>query len=237
MNRKLLVISVVLAVSFIFSDSSQAETVNTTADLQNNKTALAYIDSLQMLESMYRLGIEEDRKFGLHQDCKSKYLIRPVSAVVLKPIEFSEGKQHPTKGVWLSRYQLERCGDSKNYNALIFASLNGEAPILRSFHAGSSNASPVLIQDALRSAVPIAVTQSGLKDCKTALVFDMRVTESSHNVVEGKKAFKGVWNELWTFSMCGQMIDVAMTFIPDATGGGTSFTASPAKPKSITDKP
>src|SRR3990170_3723445 len=141
MNRKLLVISVVLAVSFIFSDSSQAETVNTTADLQNNKTALAYIDSLQMLESMYRLGIEEDRKFGLHQDCK------------------------------------------------------------------------------------------------TALVFDMRVTESSHNVVEGKKAFKGVWNELWTFSMCGQMIDVAMTFIPDATGGGTSFTASPAKPKSITDKP
>lgn len=237
LNRKLFVISVVLAVSFIFSDSSQAETVNTTADLQNNKTALAYIYSIPLLESMYQLGIEEDRKFGLHQDCKSKYLIRPVSTVVLKPIEFSEGKQHATKGVWLSRYQLGRCGDSKIYNTLFLANLNGEAPLPRSFHAGSTNASPVLIEDALRSAVPIAVVQSGLKDCKTALVFDMRVIEPSHDVVDGEKTFKGVWNELWTFSMCGQMIDVAMTFIPDATGGGTSFMASPAKPKSVTVKP
>lgn len=237
MNRRLFVISVVLAVPFIFSNSSQAETVNTTADLQNNKTALAYIYSTPMLESMYRLGVEEDRKFGLHQDCKSKYLTRPVSAVVLKPIEFPEGKQHPTKGVWLTRYQLERCGDSKIYNALFLSSLNGEAPLPRSFHAGSTIASPVLIQDALRSVVPIAVAQSGLKDCKTALVFDMRVIEPPHNVVEGEKTLKGVWNELWTFSMCGQMIDVAMTFLPDATGGGTSFTASPAKPKSVTVKP
>lgn len=238
MNRKtLMTFSAALAASLILSGLSQAETVNTTVELRNNKPAVAYVFSRSMLETMYRLGVEEDKKFGLQSECKSQYRVKPFSAVVLKPIEFPEGKQHPTNGVWLSRYQLERCGDSKFYNALFFANSNGEAPMPKSFYPGSTNAGPVLVKDAMMSAASGAMVRSGLKDCKSADVFDMRVTEPAHNVVEGDKTFKGVWNEIWTFRMCGQMIDVAMTFIPDANGGGTTFTSGPVKPDGTAAKP
>ena len=236
-GKTLTMFAAAFAASLMLPGISEAETVNSTAELLNNKTAVAYVFSRSMLETMYRLGVGEDKKFGLQADCKSQYQVKPFSAVVMKPIEFPEGKQHPTKGVWLTRYQLERCGDSKFYNALFLANLNGEAPIPKAFYPGSTNAGPVLVGDAMMSAVRGAMARSGLKDCKKADVFDMRVTESAHNVVEGDKTFKGVWNETWTFRMCGQMVDVAMTFIPDANGGGTTFTSGPVKPEGSAVKP
>lgn len=236
-KRSLMAFVAAFAASLMFPSMSKAETVNTTADLLNNKMAIAYVFSRPMLETMYQLGIEEDKKFDLQVDCKSQYQVRPFSAVVMKPMEFPEGKQHPTKGIWLTRYQLLRCGDAKFYNALFLANTNGEAPMPKAFYPGSTNAGPVLVGDAMMSAVTGALARSGLKDCKKADVFDMRVTEPAHNVVEGEKIFKGVWNEIWTFRMCGQMIDVAMTFIPDANGGGTTFTSGPIKPEPAAVKP
>lgn len=238
MNRKLLVISAAaMATVFMFVGSLHAETVNTSADLQNNKKTATYLYSRPMLEAMYRQGVELDKKYGLQLDCKSQYSIKPVNTVVLSPIDFPDDKQHPTKGVWKFRYQFERCGDSKIYNALFIANSNGEAPTLRAFYPGSTNASPVLIKDAMLSAIMGATVRSGLKDCKDIDVLDMRVTEPAHDIVEGDKTFKGVWNEIWAFRMCGQAIDVAMTFIPDANGGGTTFTTGPAKAGNATAKP
>jgi hypothetical protein len=230
MNGKLLVIlAATMACSFMFLGSSHAETVNTSVDLQNNKKTATYLYSRPMLEAMYRQGVELDKKYGLQLDCKSQYNIKPVNTVVLSPIDFPDDKQHPTKGVWKFRYQLERCGDSKIYNALFIANSNGEAPTLRAFYPGSTNASPVLIKDAMLPAIMGAVVRSGLKDCKDVDVFDMRVTEPAHDVVEGDKTFKGVWKETWIFKTCGQMIDVPIRFTPDANGGGTTFTTDSAK--------
>lgn len=216
---------------------SQAETINTTAELNTSKTAITYVFSRPMLETMYRFGVAEDKKFGLQPDCTSQYLVKPFSAVVLKPMEFPEGKPHPTKGVWLTRYQLERCGDAKFYNVLFLANANGDAPLARAYHPGSTHAGPVLVGDAIRSAAASAAMRAGLKDCKKADVFDMRVTEAAHDVTSAGTTFKGVWNEIWTFRMCGQMVDVAMTFIPDANGGGTSFTSGPVTPQAAVVKP
>ena len=238
MNAKTFVATAIaIAGSLLPHSFARADTVNTTAELLNNKVAVAYVFSRSLLEAMYRLGIEEDKKFGLQSDCKSQYQVKPFSSIVLKPIEFPEGKQHPVKGVWLTRYQLERCGDSKFYNALFLANTNGETPLPRAFYAGSTHAGPRLVEDAMASAVSGAQVRSGLKGCKTADVFDMRVTQPAHNVVEGEKAIKGVWNEIWTFRMCGQMIDVAMTFIPDSNGGGTSYFSGPVKPDGPPVKP
>src|ERR1035438_2342591 len=94
MNRKTLTtFAAAVAASLMFPSFSEAETVNTTADLLNNKTAVAYVFSPSMLETMYRLGVQEDKKFGLQSNCRSQYHVKPISAVVLKPIEFPEGKQ------------------------------------------------------------------------------------------------------------------------------------------------
>jgi hypothetical protein len=190
-----------------------------------------------MLEAMHRLGIEEDKKFGLQSECTSQYKTIALNVWLLQPMEFPEGKQHPTKGVWKSSYQLERCGVSKLYNALFIANSHGDLPMPSAYYPGETNASPQLVQDAMVGAVAVANVRSGFKDCKTFYVFDMRVTAPAHNVIEGAKTFLGVWNEAWTISVCGTMVDVAMTFIPDDWGGGTTWVIEKVQMGDTTGKP
>lgn len=221
----------------VLAATTYAETVNTIADLPKNKRTVAYIYARPMQEVMYRLAVEQDKKFGLQQDCKSQYRVEPYSIAVLSPIDFPDDKQHPIKGVWNFRYQIQRCGESKFYNVLFIASGNGEAPTTPpAYYPGATNAGPLLIKDAMLSALPSALLKSGLKDCKEIDVFDMRVTEKAHDVTDGGKTLRGVWDEIWTFRLCGKMVDVAITFIPDATGGGTSFVVAPIKPNDTTGK-
>lgn len=222
----------------VLSTASHAEMVNTNTDLLNNKKTAVYIYARPMVEAMYKLAVEQDKKFGLQQNCKSEYKVAPFSIAILSPIDFPENKQHPTQGVWNFRYQLQRCGESKVYNTLFFANSSGEtAPTPRAYYPGKSNASPLLIKDAMRSAVPSGLIKSGQKDCKEFDVFDMNIKEPTHNVVKGDKTLKGVWSETWTFGMCGEMVDVLITFVPDDTGGGTSFTITLPKPNNTTAKP
>jgi hypothetical protein len=228
MNRKLLLLSVA-AMLISFPLSSRAETVSTTADLQSHRKTAAYLFSRPMLETMYRRGLEQDRKLGLQADCKSQYRVKPFVSLVLSPIDFPDGKPHPTQGAWFSRYRFERCGDAKLYNVLFVANRNGTAPTARAYYPGSTIASPELVNDAMPSVIAGALVRSGRRDCKEIDVFDMRVTEATHNVAEGNGTLKDVWSETWTFRMCGQMNDVAVTFISDANGGGTTFTSGPVK--------
>ena len=200
-----------------------AETVNTIADLPNNKRTVSYIYSHTMQEWLYRLGVQQDKKFGLQKECKSEYRVEPYSISILQPIDFPDDKPHPLKGVWNFRYQLQRCGESKFYNAIFVAAGNGDTPPTpRAYYPGASSASPILVKDTMLGALPSAMMKAELKDCKEIDVFDMRVTKPPHDVADGEKMFKGVWNESWTFRLCGQMVDVGVSFIPDTTGGGTT---------------
>lgn len=231
MNKPSFVLTIAIKSILVLSAASHAETVNTIADLANNKKTSAYIYTQPMQDILYRAAVEQDKKFGLQQDCKSQYKVDPYSIAILQPIDFQDDKQHPTKGIWNFRYQIQRCGDSKFYNVLFIASGNGDTPpTSRAYYPGTTSAGPLLVRDAMSSALPSALLRSGLKDCKDMDVFDMRVTEKAHDVTEGDKTITGVWSEVWTFRLCGQMADVAITFIPDATGGGTSFVVGPAKP-------
>jgi len=210
---------------------AHAETVNTIADLPNNKRTVAYMYARPMQEWLYRLGVEQDKKFGLQQECKSQYRVEPYSVSVLQPIDFPDDKQHPVKGIWNFRYQLQRCGESKFYNAIFIASGNGETPPApRAYYPGATNAGPILVKDAMPGALTSALVKADLKDCKDIDVFDMRVTEAAHDVADGDKTLKGVWNETWTFRLCGKMVDIGISFIPDATGGGTRYVTAPVKP-------
>lgn len=226
------------AASFLLSGSPCAETVNETADLLNNRKTAAYIHSEPMFKIMHRLGIEQDKKYGLQQDCKTPYQVKPFSTSVFVPIEFPDDKSNPVKGIWQLRYQLERCGESKFYNALFIANPNGEAPAPRAYYPGSTNAGPVLIKDAMMGALTSAIVQSGTasRECKDIDVFDMKVTEPSHDVAEGDKTLKNVWKEKWTFRLCGQMVDSEMTFIP-SPNGGTRYVVGPANAGSAPNRP
>jgi hypothetical protein len=228
MNGKLLLLLTV-AMLVAFPASSRAETVNTTADLQSHQKTAAYLFSGPMLDVMRRLGLQQDKKFGLQQDCISQRSVQPVSSLILSPIDFPDDAPHPTQGAWFLRYQFERCGEAKLYNVLFVANRDGTVPTARTYYPGATIASPDLVNDAMPSVVSGMLARSGLKNCNKIDVFDMRVTDPTHNIVEGSKIFKDVWSETWTFRMCGKMNDVAVTFIPDANGG-TTFTSGPITP-------
>jgi hypothetical protein len=204
-----------------------AETVNATNDLLQSPKTAAYMYARPMMENMYRLGVAQDRKFGLQTECKTQYQVKPVSISVLAPIEFPDDKPHPSKGVWNFRYQFERCGEGKVYNAIHLAADNGQAPAVRPYYPGTSNANLVLIKDAMTAALVGAMVRSGLKDCKEIDVFDMKVSEPPHDVTDGGKTLKGVWTEAWTFRLCGQLVEVPMVFTPNPTTGGTNYSTGP----------
>ncbi|HEY8084902.1 MAG TPA: hypothetical protein VIE69_04795 [Methylophilaceae bacterium] len=212
------------AMLFIFTAQSYAETVNATGELANNSKTMSYITGSQTsFNAVRQLGIAQDHKLGLQLDCKTEYKVKPVSAAVLAPINFPDSQQNPVSGVWSLRYELQRCGESKIYNAIFVANADGSAPTPHPFYPGTSYSSPILIKDAMRSALPSAMIKSGDRQCKDLDMLDMRVTQEPHDVIEGDKTSKGVWNETWTFLLCGKPVDTDITFVPDATGGGTSF--------------
>jgi len=208
-----------------------AETVNTIADLSSNKRTTAYIHSRPIMNAMYKLAIEQDKIFGLQQDCKEQYKVEPYGITILMPIIFPDDKQNPTRGAWNFRYQVHRCGESKFYNALFISYSDGTIyPNARATHPGSTNAAPLLVKDAMLSATAAAMSKAGLsvKDCKEIDVFDMRVTSKPGAVTDGVSGTTGAWDEIWTFRLCGQMADIQISFVPDPNGRGTAFSIQTA---------
>ena len=178
-------------------------------------------------DRLVKLGIEDDRKLGLQTSCQSEYRIAPLSLQVVSPAEFTEGKTDPVKGSWLIRYRLERCGESKVYNAL-FVAQDGDVPAIRSFYPGSTKANANLLNDAMPAALTLALGVSTPRSCKTPYVFDMQVKTPTQDIAKSGTIAKGTWEEMWTFSLCGELIDVPMTFTPDADGSGASFRSGKA---------
>lgn len=216
--------STAIAAVLMLVGHSHAEVVNTSADVPGSTRLAAYIVSRPNQEILYRLGVEQDRKFRLQIDCKSQFVAKPMGVTVLSPIEIPDDKLIPIKGVWIVRYMLSRCGDSKIYNALFAANGEGGTPKYQAYFPGSTNAHPVLIRDALVSATANAMFRSEPKGCRTADVLDMRVTQPAHNIRDGELELKGVWGETWTFITCNQTVDVPITFAPNANGIGTSIS-------------
>jgi hypothetical protein len=210
------------AVLLVFlSFTATAEKFTSSTELISSAKAKAYVTSPSMMQIYYQLGIAQDKKFGIQTDCKTNYDVQPLFPVVISPIDFPEDKQNPTTGTWFMRYDLKRCGEAKTYSAIFLANADGSIPKSQPYYPGSTGASALLIKDTMMGAIPYALTLSENKDCKNINIFDMRITETPHNVVEGDKTFKGVWSEAWTFKVCGQQIDVPISFIPDANGGTT----------------
>lgn len=231
MKKMCCLIAVVIAVGlFVFTASSFAERVNPGEDFRYARRTEAYINAQPMSEILYRMAVEQDKKFGLQPHCKSQYQVRPLGTIILAPIDFPDDRPHPTEGIWNFRYQIERCGAAKIYNTLFIATDNGEAPTPQVYYPGTTNADPLLIKDAMLSALVVAATDPNLKDCREIDVFDMQVTKAPHVVTEGNQVVSGVWSEDWTFRMCGQLATVGITFTPDQKNGGTTFSINPPNP-------
>ncbi|WP_191156198.1 hypothetical protein [Pelovirga terrestris] len=220
----------IVGVVFVFTAGSFAERVNPGEDFRYARRTEAYINAQPMFEILYRMALEQDKKFGLQPHCNSQYQVKPLGTIILSPINFPDDRPHPTEGIWNYRYQIERCGEAKIYNTLFIATDNGEAPTPRIYYPGTTSADPLLIKDAMLSALVVATaTDPHLKDCREIDVFDMQVTKAPHTVTEENRGVSGGWSEDWTFRMCGQLATVGITFTPDQKNGGTTFSINPSK--------
>jgi hypothetical protein len=179
--------------------------------------------SRPLLDIAFQLGMQQDRKFGLQSNCKSQYSVRPISVAIVSPVVFPGDRPSPTKGAWSLRYSLERCGDSKWYNASFAASDSG-TPTYGAGFPGATRASPLLIRDAMSVAASAAVVKSARRDCADVALFDMREIP-----LPGGDGSGGSWQENWTFKICGQTVDVGMVFTPDPITGSTSFRTEVVK--------
>ena len=200
-----------------------AEVATTSSDLPSRRRIVDYIHARPFADVLYNHGLAQDKQFGLHPTCRD-YRVEPVSITILSPIDLPEGKAHPVRGIWNFRYRFIRCGETRVYNVVFFASKGGvSAPTTRPYYPGVTEASPLLVKDAMVAASTRAHLLAPGTNCPPAEVYDMRVAVPQRDVAGNGRIQRGVWDERWTFRVCGKTVEVPIRFIPDADGGGTSF--------------
>lgn len=133
---------------------------------------------------------------------------------IIEPIVFPPNAQYPEKGMWFDFMELKMCGDTIE-KKLLFKANSGKAPSVFSFLPGRSEASPPLQKDA--SVMAYVAAMQDKKCSYIPYMIDSDVISKRGN---------GVWEERWTFKVCGKAKKVRMTFTPDTFGSGTSFKAS-----------
>jgi hypothetical protein len=204
-----------MALAMVFQQAaSAAEGVSAQAIQATTLYATQHLFPLRLT----RVGFDDDRKLGLQANCNLGYSVAPSSIQVVLPAEFVEGKADPVKGVWLVRYRLTRCGESKIYNA-VFVAQDGNVPAILPFYPGSTMANYKLVKDAMVPALIQAASAGTEKSCKTPIVFDMQVTKTPAD---------RTWDEVWTFNVCGELVDVPMTFAMTEDGSSASFHSGKA---------
>ncbi len=188
----------------------------------------SYVFSKDQISEIYLVGLYCDKRLALQQGCKGRHNVKPIGLSLIEPINLPNGKAHPVEGRWKITFSFERCGQTKIYNALFIAK-NGQKPEVKPYFPGITNASPILLYDAMKGAYPAAsiklTKQNGNKSCKDLDIADMRITQQAHDTVEGGKTISGVWQEKWTFAGCGKHVDIHIDFMPDGAGG-TNYSIS-----------
>lgn len=224
-NRRksaLLVFFITLVILAITGVSAHAEKLSSMADLKPGTAIFTYIYSKEQIAELNSIGLFFDKRFGFRQDCKENQQIKPYSLSLLQPINLPDGKVHPVAGAWSIAFSSERCGQKKIYNAIVMAKNGGKAEV-KPYHPGITMASPLLLKDSMMAAYVSAANKLRIKhsknDCKDIDLIDMNITQQPHDIADGGKTFKGVWQEKWTLKGCGLNVDVLMNFTPDGVGG------------------
>jgi hypothetical protein len=229
--KNLLLFAATLLAATCLAPVARAEVLNNSAELAGAKRVEAYIYSRANLAELAKQAEAQDEKFGIDIRCKDAAdAITPKSLIVIAPIDLPDGATDPVKGAWLMRYGFVRCGNEKIYNA-VFLAQSSNPPLVQAYYPGAPRAGPPLIKEAMTPALAAAKQRSSNPACKDYPVFDMRVTEQPHDIVEQGATVAGVWREVWTFRPCGVSVEVPIKFVPNAKLGGTDFVIESAKGK------
>jgi len=186
-----------------------------------------YFTQRAVANILYSLGTRLDQSLGI--TCSERHQVKFGGIRLYQPVDFPEGAKHPVSGIWLYQFSLERCGETKIYNALAIARKD-RPPRFVPMTPGTTIASPVLARDASRSVAAQAGMQSAKagvpKGCKDLRIFDTKNVSRPRDVVQAGKTVKGFWEEVWTVLLCGVKVGIPITFWSDGKGG-TFFSTKP----------
>jgi len=162
-------------------------------------------------QDIYGMVTKTNEKLG--EECNDKYYI-VINNTILQGVEFKEGNEYPTKGIWAIKINLNRCGTNRTHN-VIFIANNGKAPQMAYGVLGNTTTTPLLQIDAIRTMYPVIYEKLN-KKCKskqefmdTAAIYDSKVIKQDGEYHE----------EIWSYKACNTSIDVKMVFASDGKGG------------------
>lgn len=219
----------ITALTIVASPGALAETAILGTNIALGSKIFQYIVAPPQLETMYIQGRRQDIALHLQVDCKAEMQVRPKQMILLDTIDLPDDRSNPVKGSWQVRYDLVRCGETKLYDVVLVADPAGGKPTVAAHFPGDSIAGLRLVRDAIAQTAALANGKAGDAACKRVeqvIVADMRVVERPHRVVDGDHVYENVWNERWTFDVCGRPIVAMMRFVPTPRDGGTDWHAS-----------
>jgi hypothetical protein len=145
--------------------------------------------------------------------------------IYVAPLATADGTL--SAGMWTELVPGTACGHPRNFRTLILIR-DGQFNFLRVL-PGTSNASQLLETDA-RLAMFSALLMHHPQEHPQA-PFDILDTEL---LGPTPPPIGQIWKEIWLVRMNGREMRVPIEFIPDQSGGGTTFSISP---KTIVDVP
>ena len=222
-------LGVLVWLTVLFGPVARAETAVAGAAVAPGSRIFEYVVSQPQREAMFAEGHQQDMALHLHSDCTEQQQVHPQRLVVLQTIDLPDDRVSPVSGVWHVRYDLVRCYDTKRYNVIFAADPQGGKPRIVASFPGESLASLRLLRDAMGLTAATANAKAGEARCAKAqqvVLADMRVDQMPHRVVEGDEVFENVWNETWTFDVCGHPVAAAMRFVANPRDGGADWNAS-----------
>ena len=217
-----------LATTMAVESGAQAETAVTGAVLGPQSKILQYVVSRPQVQTLLIEGRRQDMALHLQAGCNDGLQVRPKQLIIINTVDLPDGQANPVSGSWEVRYDLKRCGDAKAYSTVFAADPKGGTPTVVASLPGETIASLLLIHDALGKTAMLANAKAGAARCEKVdqvVLADMHVDEQPHRLVEGNDVHERVWNETWTFDVCGRAVVAQMRFVPDPRGGGTDWTA------------
>jgi hypothetical protein len=95
------------------------EVAKTNSDLKRGSRIVAFIEGSDNIQALGEIGRIWDQRLGLQVNCNSARKVKLESFAIIKQITLPELQNVPTEGMWSYRFNYERCGEGKTYNAIL----------------------------------------------------------------------------------------------------------------------
>ena len=208
---------VLMGLSWLAMGTAQAETLMPGDQADADSLFFKFMTSENYARTVARKTAEYETSLGVTCDepynvaLRGARIIRPIVTVAEGPLFVGENIPQPAGGVWSSRHQVTRCGESVLYNSLAIIAPNGQLR-LQPLVLGNTGMHPLLIM----RFKPQVARMAQIDDCD--VVFIANTQQGAADGVDVSQT-DGIY-ETWTIQGCEQRVQLVIRFDPAQQGNG-----------------